>query len=475
MEIIMTDIIGRKHEIELLNDTLKSNKAELAVIYGRRRVGKTFLVREYYKKQIQFEVTGLYMGGLADQLENFTKELRKRGNNSALKTPKKWFEAFTLLEQHLDKQRSKKKKVIFIDEFPWIATQKSKFLMAFENFWNSYATKRNDLVVVICGSAASYMVQKIIKNKGGLHNRISQKIRLLPFNLHETDQFLKKRNIKYTHYDLLQLYMVMGGIPHYLEKVKKGDSIAQNIDRLCFGKDGVLADEFNQLFASLFDDSTKHLAIVIALAQVKKGITRKALLARSKLSSGGDFSVKLEELIESGFISEYAYYQNKAKQTLYRLSDEYSLFYLKFIRDSKSGGKGTWQKQYSTQSYTSWSGFSFETLCLKHSEQLKQGLGLDAINSSSRSWFNENAQIDLLIDRADNIINVCELKFSQTPFTITKSYHEKLRKKVNEFKAGTGTRKNVYLTMLTTFGVTENKYSIEIVENQLTMECLFVS
>jgi AAA+ ATPase superfamily predicted ATPase len=466
-------IIGRKQEVEILNNSLISDKSELIVVYGRRRVGKTFLIRQLFEKQLKFEVTGLYGGDIKDQLNNFSKELKNRTKNNAMQTPNNWMDAFSLLEAYLNSIKEKNKKVIFIDEFPWIATQKSKFLMAFENFWNSYATKRTDLIVVICGSAASYMVQKIIKNKGGLHNRISQKIRLLPFNLNETQLFLKSRNINYTEYDIVQLYMVMGGIPHYLEKIKKGDSVAQNVDRLCFSKDGMLHDEFNQLYASLFDDSTKHLAIINALAVVKKGIPRKLLAEKSMITSGGDFTLKLEELIESGFVSEYAYYGNKVKQTLYRLSDEYSLFYLKYIKDNKNNGVGVWQQLANTSSYNSWSGFSFESVCLKHIGEIKKGLGIQVIYSTNSSWYNDNAQIDLVIDRADNVINICELKFSQNAFTITKNYHQNLKKKLNEFKVETKTRKNVFLTMVTTFGVEPNEYSLEIMENELTLNCLF--
>lgn len=469
----MRAITGRKQEIIALKNTLLSDRSELVVLYGRRRVGKTFLLRKTFDKNIRFEITGMFGGNLADQLENFTKEIRKRSNQPGLKRPKKWIEAFSLLENYIDSQSKKGKKVIFIDEFPWIATQRSKFLMAFENFWNSYANKRDDLVIVICGSAASYMVQKIIKNKGGLHNRITLKIRLQPFTLIETKQFLKRRNITYTNYDILQLYMAIGGIPHYLEHVQRGLSIAQNIDQLCFDKQGALNDEFNQLFASLFDNSDRHLIIIKALAEVKKGTTRQRLIDTTKITSGGDFSVKLAELIESGFVTESTYYQKKIKQTLYRLSDEYTLFYLKFIAPNKQQGSGTWTNLFTSQSYTSWSGFSFETICLKHVQQIKKGLNIEAIHSVNTSWFNDNAQIDLLIDRNDRIINVCEMKFSQTPFVITKSYYQNLRNKISEFKLDTETNKNIYLTLFTTFGIKENKYSLELVENELNIDCLF--
>jgi hypothetical protein len=467
-------IIGRKPELALLSETLDSDKPELVAIYGRRRVGKTFLIREHYKSNFVFEVTGLSKGSLSDQIENFTKEIRKRTSDLTIKTPRKWVVAFTLLEQYIESLSTKKKKVIFIDEFPWMATPRSKFLMAFENFWNHFASKRNDLIVVVCGSAASFMVQKIIKNKGGLHNRITKKIRLLPFNLNETELFLKNKGINYTHYDILQLYMAIGGIPHYLESLKKGDSVTQNIDRICFEKDGVLNDEFYQLFSSLFEDSEKHLAIITALASTRKGISRGELVIKSKVPSGGDFSLKLNELIESGFVSEYNYYQNKKKLSLYRLSDEYSLFFLKFIDKNKAAGPGTWQNLFTSQSYKSWLGFSFETLCLKHIGQIKKGLRIDAIYSINSSWFNDNAQIDLLIDRNDNVINICELKFYNSQFTIDKNYHANLRNKIIEFQKETKTNKNIFLTMVTTFGVNQNQYSTEIMENELTMECLFI-
>jgi hypothetical protein len=419
-------------------------------------------------------MSGLSGGSLKDQLETFSKELVKRTKRTELETAKSWFQAFTMLESYLDKFKSGSKKVIFIDEFPWIATPKSKFLMAFENFWNTYCTKRNDLIVVICGSAASYMVQKIIKNKGGLHNRITRKIRLLPFNLYETEAFLLKKGIKFTRYDVTQIYMTLGGVPHYLENLSKGLSASQNIDKLCFSKDGVLNDEFNQLFASLFDDSERHMKLIKTLAKSNKGLTRNELINQCKMSSSGDFSSKLEELIESGFVTDYPYYQNKKQLTLYRLSDEYSRFYLKFIDNNKKSGDGTWQKLYTTQSYLSWSGFAFETICLKHIQQIKKALRIDAIYTTSSSWFNENAQVDMLIDRSDNVMQLCEMKFYNAVFTIDKSYYLNLKNKIAALKQDTKTRKNIFVTIITTYGIKENEYSKELVHSHLGMDVLFI-
>ncbi|MFN5218026.1 MAG: AAA family ATPase [Sphingomonadales bacterium] len=469
----MRNIIGRKAEQALLKEAVDHDKSELIAVYGRRRIGKTYLIREYFKKNLVFEITGLYGGSLNDQLENFNKEIKSRSRKKKQEAPKTWFHAFTMLESYLNTLKSRGKKVVFIDEFPWIATPKSKFLMAFENFWNSYCTKRDDLIVVICGSAASYMVQKIIKNKGGLHNRITRKIRLLPFNLSETEQFLLKKGIKYTRYDVIQVYMSLGGVPHYLEKLSKGMSVSQNIDKLCFSKDGVLNDEFNQLFASLFDNSERHLKLIKTLARSNKGLSRNELISQSQLPSGGDFSLKLDELIESGFVTDYPYFQNKKQLTLYRLSDEYSMFYLKFIDKNKTGGEGTWQKLFTMQSYVSWCGFAFETLCLKHIQQIKKALRIDAIYTTSSSWFNENAQIDMLIDRSDNVMHLCEMKFYNAAFTIDKSYYLNLKNKIAELRRETKTRKNIFLTLITINGIKENKYSNELLDSCLNADSLF--
>jgi uncharacterized protein len=470
----MSRIIGRKLEQDLLKEAIDNDKSELIALYGRRRIGKTYLIREYFKTNIVFEMSGLFGGSLKDQLDTFSKELVKKTKRTELGTAKSWFQAFNMLESYLDKLKSGSKKVIFIDEFPWIATPKSKFLMVFENFWNTYCTKRNDLIVVICGSAASYMVQKIIKNKGGLHNRITRKIRLLPFNLYETEAFLLKNGIKYTRYDVIQIYMTLGGVPHYLEKLSKGLSASQNIDKLCFSKDGILNDEFNQLFASLFDDSERHMKLIKILAKSNKGITRNELINQSKISSGGDFSSKLEELIESGFVTDYPYYQNKKQLTLYRLSDEYSRFYLKYIENNKNGGAGTWQKLYTTQSYLLWSGFAFETLCLKHIRQIKKALRIDAIYTTSSSWFNENAQVDMLIERSDNVMQLCEMKFYNAVFTIDKSYYLNLKNKIATLQQDTKTRKNIFVTLITSYGIKENEYSKELVHSHLGMDDLFI-
>jgi len=471
----MSKLLGRYQEQEILKQALQSAKSELIAIYGRRRIGKTYLVRQVYKSYIQFEITGLHDATLADQLENFHLTLSQKGMNTP--KPKSWLDAFQQLSQYIDSLTSRKKKVFFIDEFPWFATRRSKFLMAFENFWNSYASKRKDLVVVICGSAASYMVQKIIRNKGGLHNRLTEQIRVLPFQLAETREFLKSKGIRYTNYDTLRLYMAIGGIPHYLEKLQKGESVDQAIDRLCFEKDAPLRTEFKDVFASLFHYYEQHSKVVRALSSARNGLTRQEVAKKCNIKTGGRLTTTLVELEESGFIEAYHAFRKIKKNARYRLNDEYSMFYLKFIEKSVAKGKGTWLTKMSGQSYHSWAGFSFEMVCLKHIGQIKDSLGVSAVDTEFYSWAgqgkDQGAQIDLLIDRADNVINVCEMKFYRGEFAINKKYAGELRNKLNVFGESTNTEKNLFLTMITSYGVKENQYSLELVQNQMTIDQLF--
>ena len=474
----MEQLIGRKKEIEILGNAVTSPKSELIAIYGRRRVGKTFLIREVFKSETIFEVTGLYSGNMDDQIEGFFLELSKR-QHKKIPAPAQitWLQAFNHLEQHLDMlvPPEGSKLVLFFDEFPWMATAKSKFLMAFEHFWNHYCTKRDDLIIIISGSSASYMIKKIINNKGGLHNRLSRTIRLLPFDLYETDIFLKSRGIDFSYYDTAQIYMALGGIPHYLEKIKRGTSVARAIDELCFEQSAPLRDEFNNLFDSLFKDSKKYKTIIRILAKTNKGITRKQLIEKCKIQSSGDFTTRINDLIESGFVSSYRFFGNKHNQMQYRLSDEYSRFYIKFIETNENMGENTWLQLYFSSSYNAWIGFSFELLCLKHVKQIKKQLRIDTIYSINSSWFNDNTQIDLLIDRNDNIINLCEIKFSSSEYVIDQPYSLNLRRKIQELREASMTKKNIFITMITTFGIQPNKYSREIVQNSITLSDLFTN
>lgn len=477
----MDNLIGREAEITILHEALASTSAELVAVYGRRRVGKTYLIRTVYEKELILELTGLNNAPFSEQLENFNLTVAKAfGLPKSGVQPQTWLQAFHLLMDVLEPTLDNTKKVFFLDEMPWFDTHKSGFLSAFDHFWNTWASKQKNLVVVICGSAASWMIQNIVRNRGGLHNRITRRMRLMPFNLYETELFLKSQYIHLDRYQLLQLYMTTGGIPHYLKNVRRGESVTQAIDRMCFTIDGLLTDEFKNLYAALFNNSEKHECIVKALANKSSGMTRNEILEACPLSSGGTLTKLIDELLESGFISEHSPFNKTSRDNIYKLSDEYSLFYVKFMDGSKAFGEGTWQSKAVSPSWKSWSGLAFENIALKHIPQIKKALGISGVYTEQSAWryapkdaSEKGTQIDLLIDRQDMSINLCEMKFSLAEFTIEKSYAEELNLKRRIFLAKTGTKKTVFITMLTTFGVKENGHYLSTVQNQLKMDVLF--
>ncbi|MES1219265.1 MAG: ATP-binding protein [Bacteroidota bacterium] len=476
----MEKMIGRSAEQEMLERILKSDEAELVAVYGRRRVGKTFLIRNYYKDNLAFEFTGIHEATLKTQLENFVHTLQKViQTKMPIATPKNWVEAFSLLDHYINTLPVTKPIVLFFDEFPWIHTQKSGFLQAFDHWWNSSASKLLYLKVIICGSAASWMIENVINSKAGLHNRVTQSIRLLPFTLSETAQYLRNRGVKLDSYQVLQIYMSIGGIPHYLKNILPGESSAQVIDKLCFTKDGLLKGEFKNLYRSLFINPDHHEAVVRALAKKGKGLTRNEIIKECRFSSGGTTTRILKELEESGFIISYSPFGKNEKESIYKLSDEYSLFYLKFIEHAKATGSGTWLRQLKSPSYNSWSGFAFESVCQKHYLFIKKALGIESVHTQSSSWRHfpeksetQGAQIDLLLDRADRCINICEIKFSSTEFTIDKKYAKELDNKINVFEAVTKTKKTLFLTMITTYGIKKNEYSTSRVQAEVTIKDL---
>ena len=476
------ELIGREPEIVSLQEALTSPRAELIAVYGRRRVGKTFLIRTVYEKNIVFELTGLKDANLVDQLENFSDTLADTFKPPIpLERPTKWMQAFRQLTHFIEADTRTEKKVVFLDEFPWLDTSKSGFLQAFDHFWNNWASRKSNLIVVICGSAASWMIQNIVRNKGGLHNRLTRRIRLLPFNLYETERLLTQQGVVLERYQILELFMAMGGIPQYLMEIKSGESPAQIIDRLCFTNEGWLRHEFQDLYPALFDNAEKHLEIVRALGEKPYGMNRNEIIDTCGLATGGTLSVVLDELLQSGFISEFAPFGKTSRDVIYKLCDEYSIFYLKFIENSKSMGGGTWLSKSTGASYTSWCGFAFENICLKHIPHIKKALGIAAVYTEHSIWRykpkasddTSGAQIDLLFDRNDRCINLIEIKFSVKEFTIDKKYAEELRNKRWVFMEKTQTKKSVFLTMLTTYGVKTNEHYLGVVQNQILMSALF--
>lgn len=472
-------IIGRQQQIIALQAALSSNKPEMIALIGRRRVGKTFLIRQIYNNKIDIEVTGLQHGNKKIQLQNLVFSMEKYFPAFLLKKqPTSWLEGFHLLSQALETLQKNEKLVVFLDELPWLGTKRSGFITGLSYFWNSWASKQN-IVVVICGSAASWMIKKIINDKGGLHNRVTRLIFLYPFTLKETETYCRYKGIRLGKYQLLQLYMTMGGIPMYLDQLRPGLSAIQNIQEICFSSTGYLRNEFERLYASLFDNYHNHVAIIRALASKRSGLTRSALIQFTKFKNGGMLSEILEELEISGFISVYGGYGKKVKESLYRLTDFYSLFYLTFIEPLGKGNQSDFTQLSDLPQWTTWSGYTFENICLTHIQQIRQALSIAGMASSVASFIAKpkdglpGTQIDLLIDRNDQSINVCEIKFSKSLYQVTKKDADSFLNKKAVFQYHTKTKKHLFMTLITTMGVVENNHKINHVDQVVTMKDLF--
>ncbi len=480
-------IIGRDEEVQALQEVYDSTEPQFLAVYGRRRIGKTYLISEFFKnKGVYFEITGMKEGSKAEQLFQFAYEFsRKFNSEKRISPPKTWGEAFILLNEAIEKAPNEKKVILFFDEVPWLASPRSNFLNALEHFWNRYLSRNKNVILIVCGSSASWIIKKIINNKGGLHGRVTKKIRLLPFTLSETEKYFKSRHIDLDRKQIMDIYMALGGVPKYLSYVARGKSAPQIINELCFSSKGGLYDEFNNLYKSLFESYEHHIAIVKALAKAVKGLSKDELLSKVKLASGGSSSRIIEELMDAGFLICEPSFNKKKRSGIYRLVDEYSLFYLTWIAENvsislESVDPEYWIKKYDTSKWHSWSGCAFESLCLKHIQFIKKALGISGISTIESGWrhipkkgSDKGAQIDLVIDRADRCINLCEMKYSDSEFVIDKSYIEKLKNKKKVFKEQTKTSKTLFLTMITTYGVKKNVHYLSIVDHQLTMGDFF--
>jgi uncharacterized protein len=473
-------LVGREEETDKLDRILLSGQAEFLAVYGRRRVGKTFLIRQYLKDNIVFDYTGTKNGTTRQQLANFHEEYVKRAKRTkGVKPPSSWREAFSNLVRYLKTlPKTKSKHVLFIDEMPWVDNPKSGFITSLEFFWNQHASNMDNVLLIACGSASSWIKKKLINARGGLYNRVTQRIKLMPFNLHETELFINALGAKLTRYQIVELYMAMGGIPFYLKEITKGKSATQLIDEICFSPKGLLNAEYAQLYHSLFKNADRHIRIIETLASRPQGMTRLDVAAKTKISEAS-LSRALEELTDCDFISFYEPLINKKKEAIYKLTDLYSLFYLKFIKSNKGRGKGTWKQLSNKSTFTSWSGYAFENICMLHIDQIKKALGISGIFSTTSSWtFKGNksmpgTQIDMIIDRGDQTVNLCEAKFTKENFVITKNYATQLRLKKSIFKQATQTKKSTLTTLLTTFPALKNQYYHEEIDSEVHMEKLF--
>ena len=472
--------IGREKEQRQLKDYIASEQSEFVAVYGRRRVGKTFLIQRVVGEDYAFYAAGMHKVPMRIQLANFMQGIKK--HNPKVKAAKTWLEAFMALESYLE-SLPEGRKVVFIDEMPWMDTPRSNFISGLEHFWNSWASWRSDIKLIVCGSATSWIINNLIKNRGGLHNRVTHKIPLKPFTLKECREYFQARGFRLGEKQIAECYMVLGGVPFYLSKMEKGEGVAQNIDRLLFAEDGELRDEFKSLYNSLYKNAARHIKVVTALASKGKGLTRQEIIALTKLPDNGKFSLILEELESCGFIrgdkpTNRGDDERRSPDTLYQLVDPFTLFHFQVMRKAGARDAHFWSTSQNSHLFSTWSGLAFEKLCLNHEEQIRGALGISGVSAAVFSWFSKGkdeqrgAQIDMLIDRADKTINVCEMRFWSSPYAMTAKDESDIERRVSALRRETGTDKQVVVTMITAKGLQRNEHS-ECVQKELTLEELF--
>jgi AAA+ ATPase superfamily predicted ATPase len=483
----MNKIIGREKEKRILSKILSLKEPEFLAIYGRRRVGKTFLIRNFFNdKGLYFEVTGQYKTSYKQQLENYYNALFIAFKiTSPIPKPTSWKEALSLLTFLIKTQAENRKIIMFFDELPWLATQRSGLLAALDYEWNTEWSNLKNLKLIVCGSAASWVLDNIINATGGLHNRITRIIHLKPFSLGETEEYLKKRGVRLKPLQILELYMAMGGIPYYLNQIEKGKSATEIISRVCFTDDGLLFSEYDRLFRSLFKNAEVHLKIIQKIVKKGNHISKKELINSGGFSSGGGFRDKIMELVSSGFIREYVPFGKKSRDTVLKITDEYTLFFMEWIEPIKRRGAISnpdyWLNASTQQKYKTWTGYAYEAVCEKHIQQIIRKLGIANVAGEIGKWHffpavgskKTGAQIDLVIDRFDDCINICEIKFSRNEYVIDKKYARNLLNKINVFEEKTGTKKQIFLTLITTMGLKKNLYAEDLVHSEVVMNDLF--
>ena len=467
-------LIGREEELHELEEYMHSGKPEFLVVYGRRRVGKTFLIREFFKDDLFFSHTGLANGSTAIQLSEFNKSLRRiRGEMH--RDAADWLDAFDCLREHIECSGTGRK-VLFIDELPWMDSHKSFLLPALEHFWNGWASGRDDIFLIVCGSATSWVIAKLLRDKSGFYGRITGRLFIKPFMLKDCENYYREAGIVFSRYQMVESYMIFGGIPFYLSLMRKELGFTQNVDRLCFREGGAMRSEYDMLYLSLFKNPGGHIAIIEALAKRGAGLSREAVLKGSKLTDGGGFTRAIRELEQCGFIRRYVSFGKTKRDALYQLVDPFSLFHLRFIKDSPAGDAPFWSAYTDDGSHRAWTGYAFEQVALSHIGQIKRKLQIGGVLTRQYSWRSTKAspgvQIDLVIDRNDGVINLCEIKYSRDEFEIDAAYERQLQRRIEVFRRETGTKSALHTTFITTYGLVKNKYAAQI-QSVVTMEDLF--
>ncbi len=471
----MVQLIGRENEQNLLRKYIDSERSEFIAVYGRRRVGKTFLVTETFKDALSFDMTGVIDGDKEDQLVSFNIALKESGYKG--KRVSDWYEAFEALKDVAKKIPQDKPAIIFIDELPCLDTPRSGLVKALDLFWNGWANRQSNVKLIVCGSATTWIVDNIIDNHGGLHNRITHEMHIHPFNLHDTEEYLSTNGFKWNRLAMAQAYMVLGGIPYYLSLLDNALSLPANIDQLFFSRDAELKKEFDRLFKSLFKSPQSYVDIIQLLANNKKGLTRKEISEKLKKETGGHLSKLLLNLENCDFIRKYNVRERKINSNngIYQLTDFYIQFYHDFCTKHTTD-EHFWENSINSPKQNTWYGLAYERLCMAHIPQIKEALGIQRIRTEYYSWRSKEsmpaAQVDLIIERADQIISLCEIKYSKGIYSLDAKEEERLRNRMTDFADETKVKEAIQLVLITTYGLKDNAHSTEV-NDRVALDDLF--
>ncbi|MDR3305627.1 MAG: AAA family ATPase [Clostridiales Family XIII bacterium] len=468
-------IVGREEEQMDLQEYYDEDRPEFLVVYGRRRIGKTYLIREFFGDRFCFHATGLSKAPKSEQLREFNYALNKYGDGD-FPVAGDWFTAFHQLRKLIEKSAIAGKKVIFLDEMPWMDTHKSRFISGLESFWNGWASGRPDILLIVCGSSTAWITKKLFRNTGGLYNRVTRRMYLRPFTLKECEEFFDAKGIVYSRQQMVESYMIFGGVPYYLNLMEKRFGLPQNVDLLCFSENGALRGEFDELYASLFENPERHIRIIEAIAKKARGLSREEIVKYAGVADGGGLTKALDELARSDFVRKYYAYGKKERDVLYQLCDPFTLFFLKFMRGNPVVDENYWTHNINSGGRNAWNGYAFEQVCLAHITQIKRKLGILGVSTRVASWRSKEtvpgAQIDLVIERGDRVINLCEIKYADKEYEITKDYDEKLRRKRWAFEETLKSGKALHTTLITLYGVKRNKYRFSV-QSEVLMDDLF--
>lgn len=477
INIYMEKIIGRDVEIGRLNAIAESSHAEFLALFGRRRVGKTFLINQVFNDRFAFKMTGVIEGSLKDQFTAFSDAMEEYGYGLP-QMPQDWMSAFVMLKNALKTVvKNGERCIIFIDELPALDAENSNVAGAIGYFWNSWASLQDNVLLIICGSATSWMITHVIDSKGGLHDRLTEEMPIHPFTLREVEEYFGTRQFAWNRQMTLQSYMVFGGIPYYLSLLDKNESLTQNIDRLFFSKETKMRREFRRLFNTLYKNPERYIEIVKALSKSRKGMTREQLATELKCDNNGHLGNKLDDLVQCDLVRKNIVREKeiKSKDAIYQLCDFFSLFYLTFV-DRAEVETEYWAHHINTPEVNTWMGLAYERICMAHIMQIKRALRIDGISTLNYSWRSKTskpaAQIDIIIERADRIVNVCEVKYSLDKYELNKEEYEKINQRRTAFIQETGLRHASWLTMITTEGLAKGLYS-EMIQSQVTLDDLF--